>query len=235
MGIPLYMRIQQFIRSKIEQGDWPVGSMIPTETELSQQFGCSRITVTTAVRELVRDGLVYRIQGKGTFVAKRTPESNVLQQGELTRTVYSLEALSIPGKHICLHMGEEIPCQEIASILQLKPGLLVIHVDRIKYIDNKPSFVERAYLSHVLFSSASKLQLAEDPIAKLAETCGVFLGKNYISSEPIICSEDLADLLEIPAGSAILQFCIEIHDIQERPIACYFIFTSGKQEKTLLE
>lgn len=67
MGVPLYLRIQQYVREKISSGEWPADQLIPSEAELSRQFGCSRITVTNALRELAKEGLIYRIQGKGTF------------------------------------------------------------------------------------------------------------------------------------------------------------------------
>ena len=55
MGIPIYMRIQQFILDKIKSGEWAPGATIPTEAELGRQFGCSRVTVAMALRELVTE------------------------------------------------------------------------------------------------------------------------------------------------------------------------------------
>ena len=76
MGIPKYLRIQQYIRAKIESGEWREGTLIPTEAALSAQFGCSRITITTALRELVKDNVIYRVQGKGTYVSAQKKSDN---------------------------------------------------------------------------------------------------------------------------------------------------------------
>lgn len=67
--VPLYKQIQQFFLDNIQQGNWKPEEKIPSENELSKQFNVSRITIKKALDELVESGLVYRIQGKGTFLA----------------------------------------------------------------------------------------------------------------------------------------------------------------------
>ncbi|UVI31808.1 GntR family transcriptional regulator [Paenibacillus spongiae] len=66
---PLYLQIRGMLKEKIEQGELQPGDQIPTEADLIQQFGVSRITIKSALKLLVDEGLVYRIAGKGTFVA----------------------------------------------------------------------------------------------------------------------------------------------------------------------
>ncbi len=67
-GVPMYRQIAQQLKDLIARGQWQSGTRIPTEPELSAQFGVSRITARQAVEHLVREGLVFRRQGKGTFV-----------------------------------------------------------------------------------------------------------------------------------------------------------------------
>lgn len=68
--IPLYFQLEKLIMEEIENGAYPVGSVIPTEKELSQMFGISRTTVRQAIADLVRKEQLYRIKSKGTFVAR---------------------------------------------------------------------------------------------------------------------------------------------------------------------
>lgn len=63
-----YKWIKQEIKEKIERHELKEGQVIPSESELCARYQVSRITVRKAIDELVRDGLVYRIKGKGTFV-----------------------------------------------------------------------------------------------------------------------------------------------------------------------
>lgn len=67
-GVAMHRQIAQQLKELIGRGHWEPGSRILTEPELSARFGVSRITARQAVEDLVREGLVFRRQGKGTFV-----------------------------------------------------------------------------------------------------------------------------------------------------------------------
>ncbi|REE66969.1 GntR family transcriptional regulator [Paenibacillus taihuensis] len=67
--VPLYTQIRTFISDQIAQGKLKPGERLPSENELAEHFGVSRITVKGALSTLVEEGAVYRIQGKGSFVA----------------------------------------------------------------------------------------------------------------------------------------------------------------------
>ena len=68
--VPLYFQLKTLIAQEIADGSYPVGSLIPTENELSDMFGISRTTVRQAISELVQEGKLYRVKSKGTFVSK---------------------------------------------------------------------------------------------------------------------------------------------------------------------
>jgi GntR family transcriptional regulator, arabinose operon transcriptional repressor len=67
--IPLYIQLRTFVLEQIQQHHWLSGDRLPSENELANQFGVSRITVKNALKTLVKEGLIYRIQGRGSFVA----------------------------------------------------------------------------------------------------------------------------------------------------------------------
>lgn len=62
-------RLEAYIRNNILSGEWKVGDRIPTEVQLAEEFSLSRGTVRTIIMQFVGEGLLYRIQGNGTFVA----------------------------------------------------------------------------------------------------------------------------------------------------------------------
>ena len=66
--IPLYRQVMDSLSADIENGTYPVGTRIPSETELSDIYDVSRITVRRAVTELSSEGILTKKQGKGTFV-----------------------------------------------------------------------------------------------------------------------------------------------------------------------
>ena len=76
-AVPYYVQLKKALQSKIQNGVYAPGELIPTEIELCRQYGISRHTVRQALSELVKEGVVYRVPGKGTFVARRRPRANI--------------------------------------------------------------------------------------------------------------------------------------------------------------
>ncbi|GAA3407026.1 GntR family transcriptional regulator [Paenibacillus hodogayensis] len=72
--IPLYSQIRSYILEQIQRDQWRANDQLPTEAVLADQFEVSRFTIKKALSELVEEGLVYRVQGKGTFIAPAVTE-----------------------------------------------------------------------------------------------------------------------------------------------------------------
>src|SRR5258708_7877086 len=70
IGQALYAQGQEHILERIRSGVWKEGDLIPTEMALVQQFGVARMTVRQALDRLIREGLLVRVRGRGTFVAR---------------------------------------------------------------------------------------------------------------------------------------------------------------------
>ena len=69
-SIPTYQQIKDAIRDKIRNGDWTIGQVIPSENQLAEQLGVSRMTINRPFRELTEEGYLRRVHGLGTFVAE---------------------------------------------------------------------------------------------------------------------------------------------------------------------
>ena len=78
MAIAKFEQIKQHIRQEIESGHWPENSRVPSENQLADQFGCSRMTARRALQELSDQGVLVRTQGLGTFVAKLKSQSEMM-------------------------------------------------------------------------------------------------------------------------------------------------------------
>src|SRR5882757_10955579 len=74
-----YETVKTSIQHRIADGGWQPGVRLPSERELVQEFGCARMTVHRALRELEEEGLIERRQGSGSYVAELHPISNLLQ------------------------------------------------------------------------------------------------------------------------------------------------------------
>ena len=110
----LHARIRGELEAKILSGEWPVGTRIPPEHELTTQYGCSRMTVNKAVSALVADGLITRNRRAGSFVARPRMQSAVLhipdiQQEVAARgAVYGYACIKVEHRPACCeYLGEE--------------------------------------------------------------------------------------------------------------------------------
>ena len=72
-NMPLYKQIKKNIIEKIISGDLRVGDLVPSESEIMNEYNVSQITAKNALNGLVDDGIIYRMQGKGSFVSKDAP------------------------------------------------------------------------------------------------------------------------------------------------------------------
>src|SRR6476646_10647409 len=70
-SMPLYLQLAALLRGRIESGEWKAGQKIPSENELNRLYGVSRMTARQVLAQLVNEDLLFRVQGKGTFVAHR--------------------------------------------------------------------------------------------------------------------------------------------------------------------
>ena len=75
--VPLYTQLKELLRERILDGSYPPHSRMPSESELGKAFDVSRITVRQALGDLQKEGLIFKIHGKGTFVAKPKTFQNV--------------------------------------------------------------------------------------------------------------------------------------------------------------
>ncbi|RAP74976.1 GntR family transcriptional regulator [Paenibacillus montanisoli] len=94
--IPLYNQIRTYITDQIDRGELLPGDRLPSENELAELFGVSRITVKGALSTLVKDGTVYRIQGKGSFIAQQAQGEPLRYQSPESRKL-KLISLLIPS------------------------------------------------------------------------------------------------------------------------------------------
>jgi GntR family transcriptional regulator len=141
---PLYIQIAQMLMQDIEGGAIAFGAQLPSERDLAVRFNVSRLTARQAIDELVKRGIAYRQQGRGTFVARpRIRESSGLIS-------FSDELKSrgfVPVSRV-LVQRMVVPPPSVSAKLQLREaGVQVLQLDRIRLANQEPVAVEYAYVN----------------------------------------------------------------------------------------
>lgn len=200
-AIPLYQQLRDRLRRKLRQG-WPSDRPIPSERQIMQMTGLSRMTVRQAIAELVHEGILRRDHGRGTFVTEE-------------RIVRPLAATSIFGE--ALHsMGrrpgsrvirqELIPANPaVATMLHIEPGELVLDLLRVRLADNEPVMVAAVNIAARVCQDIATADLTGSLYRYLGEACGLRPEKSTSTIEAVSASAEVAALLEMEEGAPVLR------------------------------
>jgi len=201
--LPMYYQLKELLRERIAAGEWAPGEMIPSERELSEQYGISRMTARQALTELTTEGLLHRVQGKGTFVAE--PK---IQQ-ELTRLTGFTEDMRTrglqPGGRVLRLALVTAPALALQA-LQITPDRQVVLLERLRLAEGEPIALETCYLH---FNNVQEL-LQEDFENKslynlLREKYGITPTRARQQVEADLCSHREQELLNIKEGAPVLR------------------------------
>ena len=144
--IPLYFQLEKLILEEIECGNYPVGSTIPTEKELSEIFNISRTTVRQAISDLVREEHLYRIKSKGTFVSHPKLNQGFIQSiRSFNDDVIS--AGRVPSTQVLDFRVIELE-PEIALLMDRPEGSKTIYLYRKRMADGEPIVRVETYLPY---------------------------------------------------------------------------------------
>jgi GntR family transcriptional regulator len=197
--VPLYYRIREDLRESILSGELSSGDRISSERELCEEYGVSSITVKRAVLDLVAEGLLYRVAGKGTFVAEPKMERDLARLTSFTdemlhrglkpdSTVLDAKTISAQGS--------------VANSLELSPGDAVIYLERVRFADGVPLMLEKTFLPHKLFPNLLSQDLARQSLYDLiARQYNVSLAKARETLEPVIINDREAGHLAVEKGA----------------------------------
>jgi len=167
---PLYWQVEHDIRQRIESGVWHPGDRLPSEQELSDAYGASRITIRQALGNVASDGLVSREPGRGTFVRDRKR----MQARRLTAS-FTEEMMQL-GYDIdtrVLVQDIEPANRDVAERFDIEEGAPVHRVDRLRLTDGKPLAIQRARLPADRFPGLDNADLTGSLYQHLREAYGV--------------------------------------------------------------
>lgn len=214
----MYRQLASLLRGRIERGELPPGTRIPSEAELGHTYGISRITVRQALSELKREGLLERVPGKGTFV--RRGAGRVGRMVELTGFGENMRELGREAGYVTLRAREERVPLEIADRLGTSEARAFV-VDRILLADGKPVGMHLSFLPLWIVESApkeafSKRSLDHSSLYAAIEKAGAVLHHAEELVEPTMAGADDAERLGVRQGALLLRVTRTVYDPKDR-------------------
>lgn len=225
---PLYQQIYDDIKGAIKDGTYKVDEKIPSEAELSEEYGVSRITVRRAIEDLCADGYLTKMQGRGTFVGKPHIMRR-LSQSKATRSFSEIceEAGVTPGAHLIERQIVPVRPDE-QEFFGLAPDALLIYVHRVRTADGLGVCDENMFVPYDDGRDLLTLPLEDTSLFDAIEQA---TGHRPASNEDwnitaVKATTDQASLLGISVGDPLLRTHVSFVDDEGRPVCMgrhYFV------------
>jgi len=199
-GLARYQQVKDYIAGGIQEGRWKAGDRLPSESELVQKFGISRMTVNRALRELTEQGRIRRIAGVGSFVADEKPLSNLLQIASLAQEIrarghdYSCRVLTVERVSASL---------DIAAALGLETGTSVFHSVCVHLEDGVPMQLEDRYVSPVMVPGYAQQDFSQEQPSDFLKRTVLFDQMEHVV-DAVLPTPEQARLLDMEAGQPCL-------------------------------
>ncbi|MGB0389277.1 MAG: GntR family transcriptional regulator [Ardenticatenaceae bacterium] len=198
--LPKYYQIAEGLREQITSGRLKPNDQIPTEEALCRQYQVSRGTVQQAIRELVRDGLIRRERGRGSFVNQLPkPQSTFFT---LTSFAQDMRRQGrVPTTQLLT--AEQIPApRDVAERLGVAVGESLLHIVRLRLADGQPVAYETRYLASALCPTLLEHDLEEESIHwLLVSHYQIPLVRMTHTVEIQALSAPQAEMLQVQAGT----------------------------------
>jgi GntR family transcriptional regulator len=200
--LPLHASIREALRAQISSGMFRPNDRLPSEKELMTSNDVSRITVRRAMGELEKEGVIYRIAGKGSYVAKPSPIQ------DLTRLQGFGESMSRLGYQTLNQVVSLITLPapvDVAHRLTAPAGTPITEIRRVRFVDQEPVSLDVTYVACTLGERLAKEDLATRDIFTILENdYGIALGRADLSISTMAATAPLTEYLRIEAGAPIL-------------------------------
>ncbi|EHK64913.1 histidine utilization repressor [Achromobacter arsenitoxydans SY8] len=196
----MYAQVKQMIAQQIRSGAWPVHYRVPSEAELVQELGFSRMTVNRALRELTAEGLLVRMQGVGTFVAQPKARSALFAVNNIADEI---AARSHRHHSRVLRLAQEPAASEQAHALDIRAGQPVFHSIIVHYEDDIPIQLEDRYVNVGVAPEYAQQDFTRStPYEYLSRVAPLTAGEHVV--EAILAKPRECQLLQIDRGEPCL-------------------------------
>jgi len=163
--IPIYYQLFKYFEKQIREGQLQPGDALPTEMEIAERFGISRMTVRRAISELVAAGMVYTQKGKGTFVARPHLDKVVFN---LNNFYHDIEQKGMKPHAELLEARIIKADEKLAEKLGIAVNTRCLYFRVVVKADGEPLVYEVKYTVYIKQSPILESQLKDPSLSRLA-------------------------------------------------------------------
>lgn len=214
--VPLYAQVERIVMDMISRGELSPGQRAPSEREMAETLGISRMTARAAISNLAADGYLYSVPGKGTFVSSPKMRQDLLELTSFTEDMHQRGLR--PGARV-LEMGVTREASEkVYQALELPFSDELIRIHRLRTADEEPMCLETSYLPRNAVPWLLEEDLETGSLYRALEDRGVELTKAEEHLEATVVRETESELLTVPVGYPALLVERTTYTEADRPI-----------------
>jgi GntR family transcriptional regulator len=231
--IPLHHQVFRDLKASLDTDEWRPGDRMPTERELAERYGCSLITVRHALGELVREGRIERIRGRGTFVLQPRIDRDIA--GTMSFAEEMRRRGLDPATRVVTARIE--PAGEaVAGLLGIAEEAPVAYLERVRLGGGEPLILEQARLPAERFPGLLAYDFEQRSLYDiLAERYGTQIVRARESVEPVMLRRREAELLDLPTRSLAIQIDGVAHAADGSAVEAARSFVRGDRTRYYLE
>jgi GntR family transcriptional regulator len=207
-----YQSIRDEVRDLVAGLD--VGDALPAERGLAVELGVSRMTLRRAIDELVREGLIVRRHGAGTFVA----EPKIAQTLAVTSFSQDMRQRGFEPSSRTLSLEEAHAGPQLGRRLSISPSDRILRIARLRLADEAPMAIETLHVPLALLGQVAADDLENASFYELLATKGVHIDRGVQTIEPTVTDERESELLGVPLHSPAFLFERSTWDVQGRAV-----------------
>ena len=212
---PLYLQVKEGLEGQIRGGEYREGDKLPSERELCERFGVSRITVRQALEMLENQGLVSTSQGKGTFVKSHTISDSL---GKVSSFADTLERMGLHGHTRILSFQPRAAGGDLSMLLADRQGGPPCRLRLAGFLEEEPvvlyDSVIRQDAGEDMYRCAQQLEAAGRPFSSfdLYRALGMAIGRINQRVQAVNADAELAEALGLAERDAVLVLESVIYD-----------------------
>lgn len=203
--VPIYSKIQEDLRGRIQAGEYKPGDRVPSESELCRLYQTTRTTVRQALTQLVFEGIVVRHVGRGSFVASTTLDKFPIDTRECLsfEDQVALEGRVVTYQSPSFNLIKAPP--EVSRDLDIEPGSNVFYMERLRVLEERPVCLECRYI-HEEFGRhvTGDMLMSRSAHGFVSDIMGTRIPTIRVLVSAIIADKELAERLSVTAGSALI-------------------------------
>lgn len=214
--VPLHHQVRNYLLACIESGELQPGQQLLKEREYVDMFGISLAPIRQGILDLVKEGYLYRVAGRGTFVREQKVEEKISMLSSFTESMQS-KGIKSTMRVVELSVGK-VP-RNVQQAFQADDKELFVFLQRVALLNGKALALLVSYLPERLVSGLEKLDLNDQSLYRaLEKRYGIILTRAESSIEVVRCHDPQATLLGLTSGIPMLQVEGKTYDIEERLI-----------------